>query len=70
MSVGGRARALFLIGFPGSEKSTWRAAALARAARPTAVVSTDDMIQAQARMMKSYEPHGPHEFDAVEFVAA
>ena len=43
-----RPRALFLIGFPGSGKSTWRAAYLAGAARPTAVVSTDDMIQAWA----------------------
>ena len=48
MSVGGRARALFLIGFPGSGKSTWRAAWLAGAVRPTAVISTDDMIEAQA----------------------
>ena len=45
-----RPAALFLIGFPGSGKSTWRAAYLAGADRPTVVVSTDDMIEARARL--------------------
>lgn len=44
-----RPRAIFLIGFPGAGKSTWRAAYLAQAARPTAVVSTDDLVWAHAR---------------------
>ena len=39
-----------LIGFPGSGKSTWRAAALRFAERPTAVVSTDDLILEHARV--------------------
>lgn len=41
-------RAILLIGFPAAGKSTWRAAYLARAGRPTAVVSTDDLLHAQA----------------------
>ncbi len=44
-----RPRAIFLIGFPGAGKSTWRAAYLATAPRPTAIISTDDLVLEHAR---------------------
>ena len=40
---------VLLIGLPGSGKSAWAAEALARAERPTVVVSTDALVEAQAR---------------------
>ena len=53
-------RALFLIGFPGAGKTTWRQLYLAEATRPTAVVSTDDLALAYARA------HGISYFEAAK----
>jgi predicted kinase len=44
-----RPSALFLIGFPGSGKSTWRERRVGGAIRPPAVISTDELLHAFAR---------------------
>ncbi len=46
---GEQPRAIFLIGLPGSGKSTWCRRYLALATRPTVVVSSDDLIDEWAQ---------------------
>jgi predicted kinase len=49
MSDEARPSAIFLIGFPGSGKSSWREHRLKALTRPATVVSTDDLLHAFAR---------------------
>jgi predicted kinase len=53
----------FLIGPPGSGKSTWRAKYLSKTKRPTTIISSDDMIDKYA------EQHGMTYSEAFKVVS-